>query len=320
MPMTLDDFLAELRRQPVWSRGSQRAPNKSLAVLYALGQLRQGRMEIPYATGAAAIGSLLERFGPPREHHHPSQPIWRLRPRAGQSPASAIWRVSMRDGAPIPEQDNPPEAELRQAGVFALSDEAIALFTRDPASLDAAATAIAESIVPETLRDELLDAVTGDFLATDDPAPTQTPDTLQPHRRIRTYRIQRDPRFARTVLEAYGHRCAVCQASPRLGDACFGIEAAHIRWVQYDGPNVVANGLCLCRMHHVALDRGAFTIEDGGRVRVSPLLDQSPQSQRLCWDHDGAPIHAPRDKSHAPHRTHCEWHRNEVFRGMPSTA
>ena len=216
----------------------------------------------------------------------------------------------------MPERDNPPEAELRQAGVFALSDEAIALFTRDPASLDAAASAIADSIVPETLRDELLDAVASDARPTDAETPRPTPGTLSPHPRVRTYRIQRDPRFARTVLEAYGHRCAVCQASPRLGDACFGLEAAHIRWVQYDGPNVVPNGLCLCRMHHVALDRGAFTIDDGGRVRVSPLVDRSTQSQRLCWDLDGVEIQAPYDKSLAPHPMHCEWHRNEVFRAI----
>jgi putative restriction endonuclease len=323
--MTLDDFLTEFRQQPVWSRGNQRAPHKALAMLYALGQLHQGRVEIPYATGAAAIGTLLERFGPPRRHHHPSHPIWRLRPRVSRGPAPAIWRVSLLGGEPLPDQDEPPEPDLRRAGVFGLSDDAIALFTHDDAALAAAAASIADSIVPDTLRDELLDATIGDSSTSSDTTcatlpVTPAPDTLTPHRRVRTYRIQRDPRFAQDVLRAYGHRCAVCQASPRLGEDCFGLEAAHIRWVQYDGPNVVANGLCLCRMHHVALDRGAFTIDDGGRVRVSPLVDRSAQSQRLCWDHDGAALHAPTGRAHAPDPLHCDWHRNEVFRGMPSAA
>ncbi len=321
--MTLDDFLTEFRRQPTFSREGQRAPHKALALLYAMGQLRAGERLVRFAEGAPRLGALLEQFGPPRAVQHPDQPIWRLRPRTQD--AMAIWEVRISTTADLPEADNPPLADLRRGGEFGLSERAAALFTAEPEALELAASAIADSIVPDTLRDELLDATIGDSPTSSDtadatPPVTQAPETLRPHRRVRTYRVQRDPRFAQDVLRAYGHRCAVCQASPRIGDDCFGLEAAHIRWVQYDGPNVVANGLCLCRMHHVALDRGAFTIDDGGRVRVSPLVDRSAQSQRLCWDHDGAVLHAPTGRSHAPDPLHCDWHRNEVFRGMPSAA
>jgi predicted restriction endonuclease len=177
-----------------------------------------------------------------------------------------------------------------------------------------AACEIADSIMPDTRRDELLADVFGEHAMPAGEAPTPaTPTALQPHRRVRSYRIQRDPRFARAVLAAYGHQCAVCRAAPRLGADRFGLEAAHIRWVQYDGPNHLANGLCLWRMHHVALDRGAFTIGDGYRVQVSPLLDRSEASARLFWSFDGQAISRPVHHADRPHDDHCRWHREEVF-------
>lgn len=320
--MDLADFLSALERQPTWSRNGQRAPHKALTLLYALGELRRGNRSIRYATGEPAIGALLSQFGPPRKQQHPSHPIWRLRPRDGDGPS--IWKVTLDDGSPLPEVDNPPRSLLTRLGIFSLSDEAINLFTAQPNALEAAALSIADSIVPATLRDELLDATIGAIPSAEMPAAAgnaleASAPAAQAHRRVRGYRIQRDPRFARSVLEAYEHRCAVCRVSPRLGTDHFGLEAAHIRWVQADGPNAVNNGLCLCRMHHVALDRGAFTIEDDGIVRVSPLVDASVASKRLFWDHDRLPVHRPTSRAHLPAAEHCAWHRQEVFRGSAET-
>ena len=66
-------------------------------------------------------------------------------------------------------------------------------------------------------------------------------------------------------------------------------------------------------MHHVALDRGAFTIGDGHRVRVSPLLDQSEASARLFWSFDGRQVALPAKGAERPHEDHCRWPQEEVF-------
>jgi putative restriction endonuclease len=68
-------------------------------------------------------------------------------------------------------------------------------------------------------------------------------------------------------------------------------------------------------MHHVALDRGAFTICDDHRVRVSPLLDQSETSERLFWSLDGQPVSLPAKGAERPNDDHCRWHQEEVFLG-----
>jgi predicted restriction endonuclease len=37
-----------------------------------------------------------------------------------------------------------------------------------------------------------------------------------------------------------------------------GIEAAHVRWHSQAGPDVVANGLALCALHHALFDLAIF--------------------------------------------------------------
>jgi putative restriction endonuclease len=276
-----------------------------------MGQLQQGNRLVRFADGAPHITSLLHRFGPPRRVQHASQPIWRLRPRIADS--SAIWEVKLDAATTLPDTDNPPEAILRRESSFGLSLAAATLFQQDREALVTAAGAIADSIVPDTLREDLLAATIG---IVEVPSANASPITaeLQQHGRIRTYRLQRDPGFARRVLEAYDYRCAICSASPRLGEDRFGLEAAHIRWVQAAGPNVISNGLCLCRMHHVALDRGAITVDESHIVAVSPLVDRSEQSDQLFWRFHSTPIRRPAGVNGAPHPEFCAWHRDEVFR------
>ncbi len=50
------------------------------------------------------------------------------------------------------------------------------------------------------------------------------------------------------MLRAYGNRCALCGVQLHLGLSPFAlaVEAAHIRWVAYDGPGSVSNGVALC--------------------------------------------------------------------------
>ena len=89
---------------------------------------------------------------------------------------------------------------------------------------------------------------------------TETPrNSVWPERRHRTIRTAiglpdemevaarpaapRDPRFRADVLRAYERRCAICGYDGRLADSLLGLEAAHVRWRAYEGPDEVANGI-----------------------------------------------------------------------------
>jgi putative restriction endonuclease len=65
---------------------------------------------------------------------------------------------------------------------------------------------------PETLHQDILDAVGIDFSA----------DTGAV--------ITRSPEFRDRVLRAYEYSCAVCGFDLRLGNVLVAVEAAHIKW------------------------------------------------------------------------------------------
>jgi putative restriction endonuclease len=311
--MDIDSFLQEFQSAPVWHGVGQRAPHKALALLYAMSQLQRGHSHrlVRYVDAEAPLKQLLDQFGPPRRTHHPEQPVWRLR-KNNQTP-STIWEVTNSDRISQDDGGNPVIGDLRKYATFGVSEEAAELFKRDPEALIQAAAIIADSITPETLRDELLAAVQLDVAQLPNLNPSLT-FRLQDHVRVRTMRAVRDPMFSKNVLQAYGWQCAICGAAPKVDSRHFGLEAAHIRWHQYSGPNTIDNGLSLCRMHHVALDRGALSVTPDGVIEVSPRLDNSAESHQLFGVHSGRNIRRPAEPHQYPAIAACEWHRHEVFR------
>jgi putative restriction endonuclease len=68
---------------------------------------------------------------------------------------------------------------------------------------------------------------------------------------------------------AYEYRCAFCGYDGQLDGSVVALDAAHVRWWTHGGPNEVANGLCLCSIHHKLFDKGVLGITDQHRVTVS---------------------------------------------------
>lgn len=75
-------------------------------------------------------------------------------------------------------------------------------------------------------------------------------------------------KFRQQVREAYQSTCLVCGVhlpSTSL-NAVPGVDAAHILpWAEYD-LDVVANGICLCKLHHWAFDEGLILITESQGV------------------------------------------------------
>jgi putative restriction endonuclease len=125
-------------------------------------------------------------------------------------------------------------------------------------------------------------------------------------------RIVRDRVFRRRVLQAYDERCAVTGLKLINGGGRAEVEAAHIRPVEANGPDVVNNGIALSGTAHWMFDRGLISLDDDLRILVS----------RQANDPDG--IHALINKSgHAlmpvrgsdrPHPHFLTWHRDNCFK------
>jgi len=77
--MTKREAINLFKNIKVWKRGGQRAPHKSLLLLYALGKCQIGEDRlIPFSKTDQSLRSLLIDFGPPRKSYHPEYPFWRL--------------------------------------------------------------------------------------------------------------------------------------------------------------------------------------------------------------------------------------------------
>src|SRR5262245_6899680 len=210
--MDSDTILKRFDEPSIWKQGDQRAPHKSLLVLYALGRWQRGQADVPFRQAEPDLTALLREFGPPRKSDHPEQPFWRLQ-------RDGVWVVDAPSSLPRKTGDTIPRVgSLRAPGVCgAFSPEVQAALREEPALAGQIAVRILDEHFPESLHQDILNAV-GLALVMD-----------------RTYR-KRDARFRQRILTAYEYRCAVCGFDVRLGTVSIAIDAAHIRWHQAGGP------------------------------------------------------------------------------------
>jgi putative restriction endonuclease len=125
----------------------------------------------------------------------------------------------------------------------------------------------------------------------------------------------RRPGFAEEVLRAYAYQCAMCGFDGALGRNPVGLEAAHVRWHSQDGPDVVANGLALCALHHALFDLGVLGLTAEYRIRVSSLyVARSDAGRRAVDDLSGQPLLAPRPGQPVVEVNHVDWHHQQVFK------
>lgn len=295
--MTDDEILERFRGLRVLGVRGQRAPHKPLVVLLAIRRLEEGGPRLtPYAGFADELPRLLARFGPLREFRgatpaRTANPFWRLQ-------QDGIWEVRPGASALVPDRSGAPShGRLRAADAIGGFSEAVhARLAASPVLRAAVVGAVLAAAFPETLHEEVLAEV-----------------GLGGHEVVQ--RRRRDPRFRHDVLRAYEHRCAVCAFEVSLEGQAIGLEAAHIRWHQAKGPDVVPNGLCLCPSHHVCFDRGVWTLDDAARCVVSDQASGHDGFERTLLRFHGRPVRLPVQPDDRPATEHLRWHRAEVFRG-----
>ena len=174
---------------------------------------------------------------------------------------------------------------------------------RDPQLVATIAQRIVDAHFPESIRSDVLAAVGL-------PADLSAAASLQEQTR------RRDPAFREKVLLAYQYRCGVCGHDLRLGRQTIGLEAAHIKWFQAKGPDVVPNGIALCSLHHKVFDLGAFTILPASYQMVfSQHLNGSDESAGRILAYHGASLILPQSRDYLPQPEFLDWHRKQGFKG-----
>lgn len=127
-----------------------------------------------------------------------------------------------------------------------------------------------------------------------------------------TSRIVRDRVFRKVVLRAYGERCALTGLRLINGGGRAEAEAAHIRPVQANGPDIVSNGLALSGTVHWMFDRGLIGLTDDLEILVSRQAND-PDGIRAILNKSARAL-PPLRAMDRPHPHFLQWHREHCFK------
>jgi hypothetical protein len=130
----------------------------------------------------------------------------------------------------------------------------------------------------------------------------KTPEPVQENR------YPRDPRFQKLIPALYGYCCAVCGSGMQTADGRgYEVQAAHLYPKRLDGRDAPANGICLCRLHHWAIDSGWMYFTDAYIIRVRDDIPADGYEEIVCWD--GNCLQLPEREDARPHPKYLQEHR-----------
>ena len=267
-----------------------RAPHKPLLILLALGRFqRTGSSAMTFSEAEAPLSELLADFGRPA---NPEYPFHHLQ-------SDGFWTVTMADGG----ASAATKSRMRAGATGSFVPEFERALAASPILIDQVGSLLLDREFPDTIQPDVLAAV--------GLAITHTAAIRERAQSLR----RRDPKFRSAVLFAYEEQCAFCGFDGLLSRSAVGLEAAHVRWWAFDGPDDVANGLCLCSLHHKLFDLGVLTVDADHRINVSGhFRGRSPAAANHVLELSGRPILEPIAGSSNIDDAHAEWHRTQVFK------
>ena len=136
-------------------------------------------------------------------------------------------------------------------------------------------------------------------------------DSLTRNRVVKTFlssRTLRDANFRGLVLNAYENKCAVSGLCIINGQGKIETNAAHIRPVADDGPDIVGNGLALSATCHWVFDRHLISLTDDGELLLSNSL---PNRLKRIFPSEGEKILLPTNDILRPNPAFLAHHREK---------
>jgi len=290
-----EDPLERLLSLRLHQQDGRRSPHKPLLALLAVSRLLQtGASALPWSEAEDRLASLLEDFGPPSKTgraQSAAYPFTRLR-------SDGVWELD----AEVPMDNVGPLRAHQPTGRFTSSVEA-ALLSDPERALDTARI-LASSHFPESLVPDVLLATGFDTeLVLRGEGPVAGPR-------------RRSAAWSTWIIEAWDRQCAFCGFDGQLGSGAVGLEAAHVRWFSYGGPDDADNGLALCSLHHKLFDRGVLGLDANLRVLVSGRYTARTEAGKAVYALNGRAV-SRRPGTPAPALEHVSWHSAQVFKGEP---
>lgn len=122
----------------------------------------------------------------------------------------------------------------------------------------------------------------------------------------------RDHNFRQAVLRAYGDRCAISGLQLINGGGSAEAEAAHIKPVAHNGPDIVGNGIALSRTAHWMFDRGLVGLDKDFKILISRQSNNPEDIESII--NDDRLLRLPLREADYPRKEFLEWHREHCFK------
>ena len=280
------------------------APHKPLLLIWTIGRCLQDEVEdkpytsrlLPYRFIKEDFEPVIREFGIKKTGVKVNMPYWYLKNDNVWDLRSDLWA-----GPSEPNADflNQTSAGLTESDYLAIRN--------DPHLGIEIIIELLIKFIPNNRHEDILAAIK---VPMED---LQVPDSRGLFRQY--WRRMRDRKFRDLVLSKYQYQCTVCGLAIKLGRYHPALEAAHIKAVQNDGPDIISNGLSLCSTHHALFDEGAFTVAP----KADELYMEMSSSvlvkgtDRWLSPYINRSLHVPKRPLHRPATEFIEWHRNHVF-------
>lgn len=122
----------------------------------------------------------------------------------------------------------------------------------------------------------------------------------------------RDRAFRTKVINAYDCRCAFTGIRLINGGGRAEVQAAHIKPVSENGPDIVSNGIALSGTAHWMFDRGLISLSDNLDILISRQYNDPTSIESMLMP-DRKMIRPSRDLDR-PHPAFLAWHRDNYFK------
>ncbi|MFI1430915.1 phosphorothioated DNA-binding restriction endonuclease [Streptomyces lydicus] len=292
------DWMERVGNLRQWARNGARAPHKPLLLLYALGRFRRSPDgEMRYSDVERDLRELLQDYGPT----HPTSPSYPFH----HLVSDGVWEVRTDTGAGSPGSGVQALRESEARGQLAPGLRAA--LVADPALLGRLTQLLLDVHFPPSIHPDIAASV---GLGLEDAGAAPLPAGSVRDRRRRTVELRRD------VLVAYEYRCAFCGFDGALGRVPVGLEAAHVQWWAFQGPDDLANCLCLCSLHHKLFDRGVLGLDADRNITVSrEFVGRGGAARSQVLGLSGQGLLGPQSGSDRVAAERIAWHTAQVFRG-----
>ena len=122
----------------------------------------------------------------------------------------------------------------------------------------------------------------------------------------------RDRNFRKAVVRAYDATCALTGIKLINGGGRAEVQAAHIKPVEHNGPDITCNGLALSGTAHWMFDRGLVGLSENLEILISRQSNDRASIEKII--NPTGRLIEPSRAFERPHKDFVAWHRENCFK------